>query len=518
MKKKYNLFFLAMALLLANQLQAQELHIVEGGSLFVLPNNALYVNNNLSVSGTGVVTISSNATNSGSLIVSGTAAGNITYIKYIPSDTWYLVSAPVMTQDIGAFVVNEANAIRESNTNNYGVSRYNNENPSGSRWEYYTSTAGPLAASSAGNFMNGIGYSNLRVEAGNYTFNGALASADVTVTLPASTNHRWSVVGNPYPSFMPANIKANDTNNILNQNINNLDTGFEALYFWDGITYKPFNHSSDALNLTPGQAFVIRTKSNDLDFTFPKNLQREQVAEAVTLYKRADTPEITLSLQSGSNTTTTNIKYLQNATKGLDVGYDAGTYQEGSAVLAIDTHLVADSKGTNFTLQCLPNKEYETSIVPLSIKAPANESISFSAEAIHLPSDVKVFLEDKEAQTYTDITTSAYQVTSKKAFNGIGRFYIHTSNKNVLNTEDAAIVSTINMYKTSNTNLRVAGSQQKGSATLKMYTLLGKEVLSYNFEMATVNDIPLPQNLATGIYVVQLMANGTKQTKKLRIQ
>ena len=512
MKKKYALILLVMALIVVQQTQSQDLHVSATGTFYVSPKSDINVTGSLEVVVGGDVTISSDATHSGSLIVSGTATGAISYQKSIPDGNWHFVSAPVETQSINAFIVDAANGIPTSVTNNYGVSTYNNANAAGTRWEYENTSTTPV-----GNFTTGKGYSNKRTAAGYYTFKGTMATADVVVTTASSTAHKWEVVGNPYPSFLPANTLANGTNNVLAQNIDNLEVSYKGLYFWNGAAYQVINHASAALHITPGQAFLVRARANGATFTFPENLQTAQVAATTTSYRVTETPEVTLSLLSGTVTKTTTLKYFSNTTTGLDPGYDAGTYIDTTPTFAIDTHLVSDSQGTDFTLQCLPNNNFETSIVPLSIKAVANESITFSADAINLPDGLKIFLEDKEAQTITDITTVSHQVTPNEAINGIGRFYLHTA-ASVLSTEDSGFATTLNIYKTSNTNVRITGLQPQGTAVVKLYSLVGKEVMMYAFKMETVNDIALPKNLATGLYLLQLVANGAKQTKKLIIE
>ena len=517
MKKKYALILLVMALIVVQQTQSQDLHVSATGTFYVSPKSDINVTGSLEVVAGGDVTISSDATHSGSLIVSGTATGVISYQKHIPDANWHFVSAPVETQSINDFVLDAANGIPTSGLNNYAVSVYNNTNVAGTRWEYY-SAAGTHPANVAGNFTTGKGYSNKRTAAGYYTFKGTMATADVVVTTASSTAHKWEVVGNPYPSFLPANTLANGTNNVLAQNIDNLEVSYKGLYFWNGAAYQVINHASAALHITPGQAFLVRARANGATFTFPENLQTAQVAATATSYRVTETPEIILSLLSGTVTKTTTLKYFSNTTKGLDPGYDAGTYIDTTPTFAIDTHLVSDSQGIDFTLQCLPNNNFETSIVPLSIKAVANESITFSADAINLPDGLKIFLEDKEAQTITDITTVSHQVTPNEALNGIGRFYLHTA-ASVLSVEDTDFTSSLNMYQTSNTNLRITGLELQGTtAFVKMYTVLGKVVLSTTFKAENVNDVALPENLATGIYLVQVVANGKKQTKKLIIE
>ena len=385
MKKKYALILLVMALIVVQQTQSQDLHVSATGTFYVSPKSDINVTGSLEVVAGGDVTISSDATHSGSLIVSGAATGAISYQKHIPDDNWHFVSAPVETQSINDFVLDLANGIPTSGTNNYGVSTYNNANVAGTRWEYY-SALGTHPANVAGNFTTGKGYSNKRTAAGYYTFKGTMADADVVVTTTTNATHNWEVVGNPYPSFLPANTPAN-ANNILAFNMGLLDTNYSSLYFWNGtaLAYQPVNHGTSAMHLTPGQAFMIRTKVSADTFTFPKSYQTAQVAAATTFFKTETIPEITLSLLSGTVTKTTRLKYFSNTTSGLDPGYDAGTYTDTTPTFALDTHLVTDSKGINFTLQCLPNSNYESSIVPLSIKAVANESITFSADAINLP-------------------------------------------------------------------------------------------------------------------------------------
>ena len=119
----------------------------------------------------GDITLNSVSDQYSSLIVTGTATGDISYVRYVPTDKWHFVSAPVTTQDIGAFAVDAANDIKNNIANTvYGISVYNNANTPTERWMYYGTPGNPTPlpgqqnaglASSAGNFVNGKGYSNL---------------------------------------------------------------------------------------------------------------------------------------------------------------------------------------------------------------------------------------------------------------------------------------------------------------------------------------------------------------------
>lgn len=511
---------------------SQELHVASGGAMYVSPKSYVYVGGNIDVSNADNFTVVSDATDSGSLIVNGTATGDITYNRYVPTTKWHFVSAPVTSQSISSFATNAANDVKQNNTNTfYGISYYDNGNDPTKRWRYYTTggafdpatssqSAGPAA--SGGNFTSGKGYSNLRATVGTYTFTGELATADVTLAIAENNataeNHHFGVVGNPFPAFLAANSNAN-ASNVLSQNLSKLKTGMEALYFWDGSIndYTAVNNSDPALYLAPGQAFAVEAKADGETFTFSEALVEPQPNSPATFYKTAPLTEVALFMSKGKITKKTRLRYLdENASLGFDRGYDAGSYRDGTPSFSIDTHLVSNSTGMDFTLQCLPKSELESTVVPLAVYAQANEAISFDATTQNLPEGIYIFLEDKVTNTITKISDEAYTITASENLNGIGRFYVHTA-QSVLSIEDINLAGTLNMYKTSNNNLRISGLQQEGDATVKMYNITGKEVLSRSFKMQTVNDVALPR-LSTGVYLVQFIAKGVKEIKKIIIE
>jgi hypothetical protein len=501
----------------AKLISTQQLFVTEGGSIYISSASNLHVKGDITIDKQGKLTVASNQVNSGSLIVKGEAAGNITYQRHIPTNNFHFVSAPVKTQDIGVFVSNNTNDIQISPSGNYSISKYENTNPSGKRWEYYTEASGPLAANSAGNFINGKGYSILRGEAGNYSFTGEISTEYVALAIRAPNEHRWSVIGNPYTSFLPVNNGSNAVNNILKENLENLEPSKAALYFWDNTAYKPVNHAHEAFYLAPGQAFMVHPKSDYTVFKFQKDLQTIQTTTSATFNKINAIPQIIISLKSGDETKETVLKYFENTTTGLDIGYDAGAFTDVVPPFAIYTHLVTDSEGINFSLQCLPNTNYEASVVPLSVVSAANKTLNFSVLTFNLPMGLNVFLEDRDSDTFTDITTTSYEVTLTNSLEGIGRFYLHTA-ENILDIEEGQAMNSFNMYKTSNTNLRISGLQQNVNAVVKIYTLIGEEVLSHSFKVLGLNDIKLPSNLASGVYLVQLATSGRRQMKKLIIE
>lgn len=503
-------------ILLANFGIGQELHIANGGELYVSSKDALYVNNNLTVNASGSLTVNSDAVSSGSLLVSGTVTGAIIYQRYVNENGngWHLLSLPVTTQSINDFAtnINGTNNIATSG-NRYAIAAYNNAMSSGNRWEYYDTTTAPLA----GNFVSGEGYSMKRTVGGLLTFEGEMPSSNVLSSLiTASGTHYWSCIGNPFPSYLPVNNNANGTN-VLEQNIGALDPSFAALYFWDGAQYVVVNQISNATYLSPGQAFFVRSKSDNESFTFSKSLTSHQgITDNFNRTARI-IPSIEIQLSNGSQQKFTEIKYLPNATTGLDVGYDAGAYQDGQPIFSIDTHLIADSQGVNFSLQCLPDNTYETMTIPLSVNAIEGQDLSIRAISTNLPNGTDVYLEDKLTNTFTKINEVDYQLTTEQPLNGIGRFYLHTS-QHTLSTDEIPNSQPINIYKTSHSNIRITGLQDDGNISLRMYSIDGKEVLLKAFNGLPLHDITVPKTLRTGIYIVKIISEKRIRTKKLIIE
>ena len=511
-----------LCMLLTNVAWSQDLYVGSGAAITTVPGILLFAGSNVSVDAAASLTTTSDATASGSFIVSGSTTGNITYKRYINDDNWHLVSAPVTDQSIPTFVGVSDNAVPQSGTtSNYAVSYYKNTNTAGNRWTYHnTVNTAPENQETLTNFIAGQGYSMKRTAAGDYTFTGAMANADVSVTIPTTTTtgtHLWSAIGNPFPSFLPVNTAANAAN-LLVDNVGVLDTSFAFLYVWDGASYQPIGLSGTALQLAPGQAFMVRAKSTSETFTFKKTLQNHN-SGAATFYKSSvSTPTISVRLTNGTLNKATNLEFLDSSTTGLDVGYDAGAYQDGTPSFSINTHLVSDSQGIDFTRQSLPTSSLDSEVaIPLSINAGINEEVTFSVDTNNLPDGVSVYLEDALNNTFTNLTNASFKLKITAALSGIGRFYLRTSS-GVLSTETNFAGAMVALYKTSNGTVKVTGLPSGSAATFSLFTVLGKEVLATKFIAQNVQEISLPASLSTGVYIVNVASDLGTFHKKIIIE
>jgi predicted outer membrane repeat protein len=441
--------------------------------------------NNLSVNAASSLTINSG----GVLIVNGTSSGNVTYKRNLPTTNWYLVSAPLNGEDMTDMRAN--NSFATGTGANIGFAPYTTD---GNSWSYFST-------SSTDALIAGIGYSAKLASAGDLSFTGTINTADVSVAV-ANTGTGFNLIGNPFTSHLnSATFLTDNSANLVSQ----------TLWVWDGSTYDT-KVTGESFVLAPTQGFFVRS----LNGTNINISESYQTTTGGTFQKSSKT-EVKLLMNDGTTNRFAKMYYLDNATKGFDNGFDGETFGGIENTVDVFTNLLENNEGKKFQVQSLPVSEMETMIVPVGVKAAAGKEITFTSEAINLPGDVKVFLEDRETNTITrlDEANASYKVTLNDALNGTGRFFLHTKSSAVLSTDDVVLQNT-SIYAINNNTLRVVGLPS-GNANVKMYSILGKQVMSTSFSSTGVKDISLPK-LSTGMYIIQLETATGKLNKKIVLE
>ncbi len=461
------------------------------------------VANNLIVDSGESLTI----TSGGSLIVAGTSTGDVTYNLAVADTGWHLVSSPVSGEGYDNDWVT-ANSVALGTNDNRGIATYQNgaedTDTDGGGTDTATGNWVYMQAGASDTFADGTGYSLKRTASGTYAFTGTVPTADISPAITQSVNN-WNLIGNSFPSYL-------DVGAFVTANTANLGGLFQAVYIWNGTAYVETTDSY----LQPGQAFFVSSNVASGTASITEAMQSHQTG--ITFHKSSDTTtSIKLNITNGTSFKETKINYLEGKTKGIDPGFDIGMFNGVSSDLRIFTHLLDNNDGTSIARQALPNSDLESMIIPVGVKAAAGKEISFTAEALNVPDGIKVFLEDRQTNTFTrlDEANTKYEITLSENLNGVGRFYIHTSAKSALSI-DNTILETVRIHKLNNSTLRIAGLSQ-GKASVKLFNLLGKQVMHTSFEATTSKDLSLP-NLATGIYIIQLETEGGKLNKKIILE
>ena len=453
----------------------------------------------------GAVTINKGVVKSdASLIAQSTFSGTITSERTLGTNNWYLVSSPVSGETLEDLITNNDFDNTTGTGSNIGIGTYDNNT---GNWDYLTAAStGPVTIGAA----IAVKFNN----PGDISITGTISVIDEDISITDGTTNEFNLIGNPYPSFIPANTNADGTNNILT--INSSVLAEQTIWLWNQATssYDQVNQATGSRFIDPLQGFFVESTSGGGTFSFTEAMQSHQ---STSTFQRTTTnrPEINLTMSVGSSTRDADIFYIDGTTTGFDNGYDSSIFGGVVNELAIYTQAVANGTGRNLGIQSLPDNDYENMVIPVGIIATNGAEITIAANATNLPAGINVYLEDKDDSSFTLLDGSSnFTTTLTSDLNGIGRFYIHTTTE-ALSIDDVNL-DNISMYTSSNNNLRIVGIQS-GNAQVKIYNILGKQVLSTSFEGTGVNDITLP-NVRAGVYIIQLETENGTLNKKVIIE
>ena len=434
-----------------------------------------------------------------SLISTSTFSGTVKYTRTLATENWYLMSSPVVGETYdNAYVTANGIASGTQNTSSRGIALYTTSNDS---WDY-------MQAGETATFSDGTGYSVKRSSSGTVSFTGTLnVDNDGVDVVLSSTGNRFNLLGNPYPSHIAsATFLANE----------GAVSETQTLWVWNqgsGSGAYEVKTLGDPMVIAPAQGFFVKANASGGTFNFTESNQ----ASSGGTFQRTDTrPEIYLTISNQTDARIAKVYYIEDMTTGFDVGYEGELFNGVSNPLAIYTHLVADSEGKNYQVQSLPPNNYENMIIPVGINAEAGTAITIDAATNNFPSGINIYLEDKQDNSFTLLEAdSNFSFTPENNLDGIGRFYLHTTS-GVLSADDFATNNNISIYTSSKDNLRIAGVQN-GTATVRLYNILGKEMLKSSFVGSGVNNIKV-NDIPIGIYIVKLTTENGVLNRKIIIQ
>ncbi len=508
---------LYLILMISTSIWSQDLYVSSGGNITIKSTSNIHVSGNISVDASGSLVAESDATHSASLINNGSVTGNVTYSRYVPATgtSWNHIAPPVGTQDVLSFVLASENAIRTGTAGNYALAVWESANNSGEKWAYHNESPTTATQQDIGNFENGQGYSTSRTSSGTYTFTGGVTTSDVTKYIGGAGSN-WTAIGNPYPAYLSAKAVYEANTTVLNE-------AALGMYLWDPTTaqWVVFNASSSDQQLHPGKGFLVKSKAgaqvtDTQSFVFPSSLRVFQ-GTTDTFLRTTPVKKVVIHLNSANAVSATTLKYFSSTTSGFDLGWDAAAFDGQSTTFSINTQLVEDSEGVDYTLQCLNENDYQSNVVSLSVKTGANEPITFFAETQNLPANMDVYLEDKLNGTIQKINDTSYTITPSEALDGIGNFYLHTSSTTLTYEDLTALESNWNVYKKDNRTLFISGLQQNERASLLLYNALGQKMFSTDYAIQNTNEVSIP-NLKAGLYIVKISTEVKQYTKKIIIE
>ncbi len=501
--------------------KAQNITVASGKSFTIEKTGSVTMSGNFSNDGT--FTLNSDSDEFSSIIIGGSVTGNITYNRYVNSvgtNEWDLVGAPVSGQSLEAFVTANASTLATNGTT-FAIGYYENADDT---WTNYTTST----IVGAGNFEMGKGFQMATISGGTLKFTGAPASQTQTQAIinndaaNSGAGTRWSLVSNPFPSYIHGNTNANSSNNFLTVNSDKLDDSYEAIYGYDadgiGSGYTVYNNTTTARGIAPGQAFMVASDNTSYDnVSFTTAMRTTEGGDDFIAGNPVTYFELVLKLYVGeTEIEDTKFYFKDGLTLGLDPGYDAGHFNQSAALL---TRLVAEDQGVGLAVNAMGIESINDVVVPLEINRASGETFRITVDTFDIFGGINVYLEDNQNGTMTLLNEQDFELTPENTLGGVGRFFIHFT-QSVLSTQDQINTNHLNAYKLNiNSFITIEGlANQGGQTSVTVYDILGKQVVSATLDNHTNTQKISTETVAAGIYIIKLDSGNTIVTKKLIIK
>jgi hypothetical protein len=207
--------------------------------------------------------------------------------------------------------------------------------------------------------------------------------------------------------------------------------------------------------------------------------------------------------------TSTSIKFRDDMTAGLDVGYDAGVFKTG---FDIYTKLLEDN-GVDFGLQCLPEtgiKEYE---IPVGLDVATGGEISFSLQQENFPGNVTPVLNDKLTGASFAFSggDTVYTTSIPDGTKGYGRFTLTFSS--TTGVDDILDSQSHFQAWYSNGTITISGNIE-GGGEVSVYDVQGRKLAAEKLGCSNQNRIAVPQ-ATSGIYLVKVKDSNRSEVLKV---
>ena len=469
--------------------------------------NISAINNN------GTIIMQSSATTSAALkATSISGSGTYKYQKYVAgSSTNDLITAPFSGETFSSLVGNNSGVLVQNTSpaTEYLFGPF--DNITGAYLTYDSSTNASTVLSA------GQGYRAGTASGATLEFTGTFEATNQTVAINVGSHEtygKWNLVGNPFPSYLDLAGFISDNSAII-EDVNN------AVYAYDGDDSDGSNftiyHSSNSSGVTiaPGQAFFVASSSGGGNLNF--NTSRQTVTGGDDfLSRQAQTLDSSfkLKLQSNNSLTHTDVYFNSNASEGLDIGYDVGTYANLASSFSLYSKLASgEYSETNFAIQTISNDLSETVVIPLGVHTSAGENHSISIEDVSILESINVYLKDYETGILTLLNNGAYSFSTDSNLEGISRFELRLTNTTLGIESDELVTNFKAVYQ--NDAVVLVGDFMLEDK-VEIYDIMG--LLTQTHTIKGNHSIEVSKDeLATGVYLAKINREGNSKTIKFII-
>lgn len=446
----------------------------------------------------GNLILKSDATGTGSFINNGTVVGTAKVERYLTTDKWHYISAPISDGLSGIFQYDYLKPSDPTMSNGWGA--------------YITSTTMPLQV------MRGYACWKPASNPGLETFTGTLNTGTQTFTGNRTATDPyagWHLVGNPFPSAI------------------DLTTGitwdkFEtAAYFWndggsgnplytsgnyDVALASPTNFGTHPSYAPSTQGFFVHILGSYSGSSTLTITNASRVHNGVSFLK--DAPTLTnglmITVSSGINSYSDKITvhFNPDATASYDPGYDAYKLQG----LLEAPQLYTKIGDTNVTCNSLPFTSTNM-VIPMGFTCGLNGQFTLKADSLGTFADnIRISLEDLKLNTTQDLRLFPSYTFTYDTLENANRFLLHFYNPS-FGIPENSIGRDVQIYSFGD-HLYIRstdGNLLKGNVFVS--DLLGKEV--FHAPLANVVLNRFTPGVTEGYYLVRVITEDRSYNGKV---
>jgi hypothetical protein len=481
-----------------------------GAELNLNKANAITVSGNIINNGDFILNSDSNEFSS--LLLSGNVTGDLKYNRHVNSvsNRNDLIAPPFSGETFVDFVSNNLNIVSNTGETLYLFGPFDKTTS-----DYLTYSNTEISILNAGK-----GYKAASTDNSTFTFTGAPTTGNLNVPiLKTGTAYEiWNLIGNPYPSY----IRLED---FLTANVSQLDPSTAAVYGYDadnsnGSYWTIWNFAYAIANpntlIAPGQGFFVSSKDGGGTISFVPSMQTAGSSDDFISGRNNSAVEFgSIVLNSADESFKTDLYFTDNASLGLDVGYDASHFDGATSEFAIYSELVVDNTGNDMAIQAISfNDINNNTIIPIGVNANQGEQVTISLTDSNI--NTNIYLEDVITNTFTLLNTSEYTFTPSSDISGTGRFYLRFDTPSLSNNESN--LDTLQVYSDYNKQEIVIKGLLKSDTEIVIYDMQGRQVTNETFNNGSTINRLNTKSYSSGVYLIKISDKNLSISKKVIIK
>lgn len=214
-------------------------------------------------------------------------------------------------------------------------------------------------------------------------------------------------------------------------------------------------------------------------------------------------PGIELNVTDGSRTSVTTILFIENMTFGLDPSWDISGYGYDEN-FHIYSRLVEDN-GNIFSIQCLPDDNFQRLNIPIGLLYDDFDSLIFSATILNnLPENCFILFEDSINSRITDLRDegSYYKVEKNNLNPDTFQFRLYTYDILEKRTEIQNLkIKEVDLFQEG--DYLIINNQITAETHCGIVNLSGKLLIEKKLKLQSSSNVNI-SDLKSGVYIIYL--------------